>query len=355
MRLIVLVLTIILPLINPINSWAGIGRVSEQNGAAEIQRNKQSTPSSINSNIETMDTVVTAKAKLGITFDDNTKVSISEQSKLLIDDFVYSTNKSSGKLALKVALGTVRYASGQIAKTNPQNVSINTPTASIAVRGTDFSMTVDELGKSTVILLPSCDISGCVTGAIEVSTDAGFVFMNRAYQTTIVSDKNSPPTKPVIISIDPNNIDNNLIISPPIKSTDNATKVEQISSDLDTNFLDQDFLTYKQLDLNLLDFKSELDKNYLEAALIEDMLNATNTSTDELAVGVMLPGYNEASNLKYYINSIEQLVLNKTTKHQFELKIDKNSDVTLNLNQEGVPLNQRINMGVATKINIIQK
>jgi hypothetical protein len=212
------------------------------------------------------------------------------------------------------------------------------------------------LGKSTIILLPSCDITGCVTGAIEVSTDAGFVLMNQAFQTTVVSDKNSAPTKPVIISIDAANIDNTLIVSPPVKSTDNSTKVEQIKTDLDINFLDQDFLSYKQLDLNVLDLSSELDKNYLEVALMEDMLNATNQAgSDLLAVGVMLPGYNQASNLKYYINSIEQLVLNKSSKHQFELKIDKNSDATLNLNQEGVPLSQRINMGVATKITIIQK
>jgi hypothetical protein len=352
----VLVLTIILLLINPINSFAGIGRISEQSGPAEIQRNKQSSPSAINSDIETMDTVVTAKAKLGIIFEDNTKVNITEQSKLVIDDFVYDAKKTTGKLALKVALGTVRYASGQIAKHDPQNVGIQTPTATVAVRGTDFSMTVDELGKSTIILLPSCDITGCVTGAIEVSTDAGFVLMNQAFQTTVVSDKNSAPTKPVIISIDAANIDNTLIVSPPVKSTDNSTKVEQIKTDLDINFLDQDFLSYKQLDLNVLDLSSELDKNYLEVALMEDMLNATNqVGSDLLAVGVMLPGYNDASNLKYYINSIEQLVLNKSSKHQFELKIDKNSDATLNLNQEGVPLNQRINMGVATKITIIQK
>ncbi len=352
----VLVLTIILLLINPINSFAGIGRISEQSGPAEIQRNKQSSPSAINSDIETMDTVVTAKAKLGIIFEDNTKVNITEQSKLVIDDFVYDAKKTTGKLALKVALGTVRYASGQIAKHDPQNVGIQTPTATVVVRGTDFSMTVDELGKSTIILLPSCDITGCVTGAIEVSTDAGFVLMNQAFQTTVVSDKNSAPTKPVIISIDAANIDNTLIVSPPVKSTDNSTKVEQIKTDLDINFLDQDFLSYKQLDLNVLDLSSELDKNYLEVALMEDMLNATNqVGSDLLAVGVMLPGYNEASNLKYYINSIEQLVLNKSSKHQFELKIDKNSDATLNLNQEGVPLSQRINMGVATKITIIQK
>ena len=53
-------------------------------------------------------------------------------------------------------MGTVRYASGQIAKANPQQVGIQTPTATIAVRGTDFSMTVDEVGQSLVMLVPSC-------------------------------------------------------------------------------------------------------------------------------------------------------------------------------------------------------
>ena len=45
-------------------------------------------------------------------------------------------------------LGTVRYASGQIAKDFRENVTIKTPTATIGVRGTDFAMIVDELGGS---------------------------------------------------------------------------------------------------------------------------------------------------------------------------------------------------------------
>lgn len=339
-----------------VNVLSDIGKIEYQTGLAEINRNNRSYATKEQFPVESKDSIITANSKLNIKFEDNTRVAVSEQSKLIIDDFIYDPKKTAGKLALKFALGTVRYTSGQIAKHNPQTVSINTPTSVISIRGTDFSATVDELGKSTIILLPSCDITGCVTGAIEVSTDAGFVLMNQAFQTTVVSDKNSAPTKPVIISIDAANIDNSLIVSPPVKSTDNSTKVEQIKTDLDINFLDQDFLSYKQLDLNVLDLNSELDKNYLEVALMEDMLNATNqVGSDLLAVGVMLPGYNDASNLKYYINSIEQLVLNKSSKHQFELKIDKNSDATLNLNQEGVPLSQRINMGVATKITIIQK
>ena len=123
---------------------------------------------------------------------------VTEHSKLVIDNFVYDpNNKKGGKLVMKVALGTVRYASGQVAKNNPQAVSINTPTATISVRGTDFTATVDELGRSTIILLPSCRfgwldlVKDCKTGEIDVTTESGMVVMNQAYQATRVESKES--------------------------------------------------------------------------------------------------------------------------------------------------------------------
>ena len=126
-----------------------------------------------------MDEVKTTRGKVGITFQDNTTVQVNENSKLVIDDFVFDPKKpSAGKMALNMASGTVRYASGAVAKNNPNKVAINTPTATIAVRGTDFTATVDELGASTIVLLPSCppnfkNIDECKTGVIDVITDAG--------------------------------------------------------------------------------------------------------------------------------------------------------------------------------------
>jgi hypothetical protein len=96
---------------------------------------------------------------------------VTEHSKLIIDDFVYDPkSKGAGKLAIKVALGTVRYASGKVAHENNKNVNIKTPTATIAVRGTAFTMTVDEVGQSMIILLPNIDGS---VGEIEVKTSMG--------------------------------------------------------------------------------------------------------------------------------------------------------------------------------------
>ena len=209
-------------------SFAGIGTVSETKGTScEIQRGKNKLPGNKGADIESMDTYITGGCVSSITFKDDTKVRVTENSRLLIDDFVYDPKKSeSGKLALKVAMGTVRYASGQVAKNNPQAVDIKTPTATIAVRGTDFNMTVDETGQSLVILVPSCkdekdvkkyelEENRCKVGKIEVTTLAGTVSLDEAFQATYVMSAMQAPTPPVVLNMIEGKIGNNLIISKP--------------------------------------------------------------------------------------------------------------------------------------------
>lgn len=209
-------------------AWAAIGVVSESKGSAcEIQRSKTKIPGQKGAEIETMDTYTTGACSASITFKDDTKVKVTENSKLLIDDFVYDPKKSdAGKLTVKAAMGTVRYASGQIAKNNPQAVDIKTPTASIAVRGTDFTMTVDETGQSLVVLVPSCkdekdvkkyelDEQRCKVGKISVTTMAGSVDLDRAFEGTYVMSATVAPTPPVVMNITEGKIGNNLIIVKP--------------------------------------------------------------------------------------------------------------------------------------------
>jgi hypothetical protein len=212
------------------SSWAGIGTVTEHKGTGcEVQRNKTKLSGNKGAGIESMDTYVTGSCSSNITFKDDTKVKVTENSRLVIDDFVYDPKKSdAGKLAMKVGMGTVRYASGQIAKNNPQQVAINTPTATVAVRGTDFTMTVDEAGQSLILLLPSCkdpaDIKTyeleeqrCKVGSIEVSTSAGTVTLNQAFQGTYVQSATQSPTPPAIINTVESKIGNNLILVKPME------------------------------------------------------------------------------------------------------------------------------------------
>jgi hypothetical protein len=219
---------VIICLLAASNSWAGIGTVVDAKGTAcSIERGKTKLNGAKGAEVESMDTYVTGACVTNITFKDDTKVKVTENSRLLIDDFVFDPKKSdAGKLALKVGMGSVRYASGQIAKNNPQQVDIKTPTATIAVRGTDFNMTVDETGQSLVILLPSCkddtevkkyelEENKCRVGKIEVSTLAGTVTLDEAFAGTYVFSANILPTPPRVINIVESHIGNQLLLAQP--------------------------------------------------------------------------------------------------------------------------------------------
>ncbi len=358
------VLVTTLLLLSPINSIAGIGKVTEQTGPTEILRNKKSISSSLNTGVEMNDTVSTAKAKAELTFEDKTTVKLTEHSKLVIDDFVYDPKKGSGKLALNMALGTARYASGQIAKNNPQQVAIKTPTANIAVRGTDFSMTVDELGRSLVMLLPSCDAKGCVTGAIEVSNLAGVVLLDVPYQATLVSSLNSPPSQPVVVKLDQANINNMLIVSrpPEVQEETQAGSAKKEKGLLDFNALDVDLLKFTTLDENKLDDNKALDRNDLNADLLDfyaqnelDRQNASLLSSE--LDNPILPGYsaNKPMGLLYYFNEDQtKVTLYKAGTHNATVTVDTTKNVTFTLIQDGQTIIQNVNKGSTSTITITQ-
>ena len=358
------VLIITLSLLSPINSFAGVGKVTEQTGPTEILRDRKSISSSVNTTVEMNDTVSTARAKAELTFEDKTTVKLTEHSKMIIDDFVYDPKKGTGKLAVNMALGTARYASGQIAKNNPQQVSIKTPTATIAVRGTDFSMTVDELGRSLVMLLPSCDNRGCVTGAIEVSNLAGVVILDVPYQATMVSSLSTPPSQPTVIKIDQANINNMLIISKPPEISDdtNAGTAKKEKNILDFNALDVDLLKFSALDENKLENFKELDRNDLDADLLAynalNELDRQNASLlgDELDIPV-LPGYsaNKSLGLLYYFNDDQSKVtLYKAGTHNATATFDTTKSVTFTLIQDGQTIIQNVNKGSTSTLTITQ-
>jgi hypothetical protein len=223
-------LFVLLSLLICVTANSSIGNVSDSTGSpGEITRGKDKVVGNKGTGIESNDIYTTRNGTVQLAFKDDTKVKITENSRLLIDDFVFDPKKSdAGKLALKVGMGTVRYASGQISKTNAQQVSIKTPTASISVRGTDFTMTVDETGQSLIVLVPSCkddekikdyelEENKCRVGKIEVETLAGKVILDQAFHGTFVSSSNLSPTAPVVVNTIEAKITNNLILVRPME------------------------------------------------------------------------------------------------------------------------------------------
>jgi hypothetical protein len=220
------VAALIIGLITAVSAWADIGSVTESSGTAIIKRGKDTIQIVKGTEVKTNDKIETKNGKVKIVFKDDTNVTVTESSSLIIDDFVYDPKSGAGKLGLKAAAGTVRYVSGSIAK-DPKNVKINTPTAAIAVRGTDFVMAVAETGSSMIMLMPTCEIEQninlkgltCGSGAIDVETPAGIVKLNRPYQATLVETLNGVPSPAVIVALNGMAIGNNLMVNPPRTTT----------------------------------------------------------------------------------------------------------------------------------------
>ena len=352
-----------------------IGKVTEQvNALPSIFRKTQTISAPRGTGVETMDAIKTAQGKLGITFEDDTKLQITENSKMVIDDFVYDpNNKTAGKLAVKVAVGTMRYASGQIAKSNPQNVMVNTPTATIGVRGTDFSATVDEIGASTIVLLPSCpnnrptrttqDIeANCIVGTIFVETDAGQVVLNQAFQATRVDSRDSKPRPPVILKLSEDAMNNMLIISPPkeFQEHKSATRVEMKGA------LDVDFLKEEGL-VNALDkqssqfFQDQLSKNFLDndfLANILDIINAQLAAQIDMLNNTksgLLPDYNAVTGITVTLDDLRVELCRDDGSNVQCISTPKSQNSTLYQTQGMMEFKNRVNQGAGTTITLIQK
>jgi hypothetical protein len=306
----------------------------QHKGNASVERSGEKTDLKKGSDIEFKDNVRTGKGDVGITFVDDTNVAVSAHSSLVIDEFIYDPNSKTGsKLVMNIALGTVRYASGNIAKLSNQNVDIRTPTARIGVLGTAFSMTVDEVGKSLIILLPNKD--GTV-GKISVETGAGQVIMNQAFQSTMVGTGESRPSKPVILDLTLDQINNLLIIKPPKKKIIKILK----DSKKGKNLLDIDFLEFVELDKNELEEDlfgfNELDINDLNVELLGNILDQLALLSDH--IDGRTAGFNKVTQVNTLIDGNSTRIIRRLGNSTIELDLINDYGYTINLTQGGIPV-----------------
>ena len=318
------------------SAYGAIGNVVQHKGNASVERSGEKSNLQKGSDIEFKDNVRTGKGGVGITFVDDTNVSVSAHSSLVIDEFIYDPNSKTGsKLVMNIALGTVRYASGNIAKLSNQNVDIRTPTARIGVLGTAFSMTVDEVGKSLIILLPNKD--GTV-GKISVETGAGQVIMNQAFQSTMVGTGESTPSKPVILDLTLDQINNLLIIKPPKKKIIKILKDSKKSK----NLLDIDFLEFVELDKNELEEDlfgfNELDINDLNVELLGNILDqlAAALAQSEMIDG-RTSGFNKVTQVNTLVDGNSTRIIRRVGNNTIELDLINDYGYTINITQ-GTPV-----------------
>ena len=342
-------------------SDASIGSVTELKGIGRIVRDVP-YDAALSFDIESYDNVETTNGRIGITFLNDTRVRLTEHSQLLIDEFIYDPDPSKSKMALQFASGTARFITGKLNTINKENIAISTPSANVSIRGTDFTVTVNELGESLIILLPKDD--GTPSGEIVVATAIGEVILNQPYQATTVSMFETEPTKPVILDITLELIDNMLIVNPP-KEDVNVTE-KSVSSN-SNNLLDVDYLEFEDLDIDYLasdelEF-TELDINYLDVNFLEDLLdiiqdvNELDQTETLLQADLDLKGTTLGFDQETQINTFttdNTITFIRALENTVRLDLDKSNAYTVILVQNGKSTHIIVNGGSSSTITIKQ-
>jgi len=344
-----------------VQSVASIGNITELNGTGRVVRDT-TYQASLSLDINSYDNVQTSNGRLGITFLDDSQVRLTEHSELIIDEFIYDPDPSKSKMALQFASGTARFITGKLATIDKENISIQTPSATIGIRGTDFTVTVDELGRSLVILLPDDD--GLPSGEIVVATAMGQVTLNKPYQATTVSMYETEPTKPVILDLTLELIDNMLIVNQPkeIEQEDEGQDGSSVSNILDVDFLDFSDLEIDYLADDELEF-TELDINYLDVNFLEDLLNIIedvnelDNTESLLRTDVDLKGTQVGFDANTQINTFladNLITFYKSLEDTVRLDLDRSNAYTVIMIQNGKSTQVIVNGGGDSTIKITQ-
>ena len=257
-----------------------IGDITEHTGTGVVTRQQEELVADVGGDILLYDLLNTGNGRLAVEFLDKSNLKLTEHSRVLIDEVIYDPDPSKSKMVMKFAMGTARFTSGKIGIMNKANIDIQTPTATIGIRGTDFTTTIDELGRSLIVLLP--DENGNSSGEIAVWNEGGEVLLTEPFQATMVSTVSSPPVKPVqITNITVAQIDNLFIVSPPaeIETAVEETRTENNSN----NILTADFLEFNELETDYLEESedwsfSELDIDLLNVDFLQDLLEIIEES-----------------------------------------------------------------------------
>jgi len=270
-------------LIGSVNAES-IGDIVEQTGIASLVRtggDEITVTDEYVPGIQLKDTAVTGNGRMLIEFLDEEELSIIEHTRIYIDEAYYDPDPSKSKMAIRMAQGTARFTSGRGKRIKKSNINLSTPTAEIAILGTDFTTTIDEIGQSLIILLPD-EETGESSGKIIITNAGGTVTLEEAYQASVISSYDTAPSRPVVLSgIDTNMISNIFIVSEP-KEIKQVKQEQGIMSENDNdNILDVDFLEFSELEKDYLDFDdlefSELDIDYLDVDFLQDVLDVVLT------------------------------------------------------------------------------
>ena len=122
-----------------------IGQIKSSKGLVTVARAAQTLPGVVGTRLQTSDVITTgADGAVGITMSDDSLLSAGPNSTLSLDRFAFDATTRQGQFESSLRKGSLAVISGRIAKQSPDAMTVRTPSAILAVRGTEFVVSVDE-------------------------------------------------------------------------------------------------------------------------------------------------------------------------------------------------------------------
>jgi len=163
-----------------------IGRVVAVEGELTAVNQNTKRNLSLNSDVYLGDLLLTGESSTGqVQFTDGMLILLIPGSAYSVDTYSKSLISSKNRFIAKLREGGVRVTTGLIAQKNPENFELNTPNATIGVRGTVFEARV----------FNGAVFASCSTGVIVLTNQGGTLLLGPAAsaQFAMVSSKRSPP------------------------------------------------------------------------------------------------------------------------------------------------------------------
>ena len=124
---------------------ADIGLIKVSKGSVQIERGGSRVPAAVGASLRPSDVIVTgADGSAGITFTDNSLVSVGPNSVFAIEKYTFDSTTHAGQFEGNLRQGRLAAVSGKMVKQSPESMKIRTPSAVMGVRGTEFVVQVDE-------------------------------------------------------------------------------------------------------------------------------------------------------------------------------------------------------------------
>jgi hypothetical protein len=122
-----------------------VGQIKNLRGTVHIERDGQRLAAAPGMGVRQADVLVTAAdGTVGVTFLDNSLLSLGPRSTLAIDRYSFDSTTHDGQFDTSLKRGTLAVVSGRIVQRSPEAMRVRTPSAIMGVRGTEFVVKVDE-------------------------------------------------------------------------------------------------------------------------------------------------------------------------------------------------------------------